>query len=168
MPVAATILNAGHWDAATACDTISLDHDARHRRRFNFVAAGGVAFLLDLPRATVLMDGDGLLLDDGRIVAVRAAPEPLMEVRAPSPAAMLRLAWHIGNRHLPAELNGGVIRLRRDHVIRDMLVGLGAEVLDIDAPFIPEQGAYAGGGHGHSHGHGDDHAHSHRHHAHAH
>ncbi|PCD02092.1 urease accessory protein UreE [Sphingomonas spermidinifaciens] len=161
MPVAARLLPAGSWDRASACDRIALDHDARHRRRFHYVAAGGTAFLLDLPRAAVLAEGDGLALDDGRVIAVEAAPEPLMEARAPTPGAMMRLAWHIGNRHLPAQLGFDVIRLRRDHVIRDMLEGLGAEVVDVEAPFTPEQGAYAGGG-GHAHGH------HHRHHEHDH
>jgi urease accessory protein len=170
MLTARQVLPPGNWDA---CDHIALDFDARHRRRFHYVAAHGTAFLLDLPRATVLRDGDGLALSDGRVVAVRAAPEPLMEARAAQPGAMLRLAWHIGNRHLPAELHTHAIRLRRDHVIHAMLEGLGAEVVEIEAPFSPEQGAYAGGGHAHHshdhdpHDHDHDHDHDHGH-AHAH
>lgn len=168
MLTARTILPPGEWDAAAACDSISLDYDERHRRRFHYIAQAGTGFLLDLPRATVLREGDGLALSDGRIVAIRAAAEPLMEARAATPGAMLRLAWHIGNRHLPAELHNHAIRLRRDHVIHAMLVGLGAEVTEIEAPFSPEQGAYAGGGHGHHHKHEHEHEHSHGEHHHAH
>jgi urease accessory protein len=162
MLTARSVLASGAWDATMVCDTISLDYDERHRRRFHYVAAAGTAFLLDLPRATVLRDGDALALSDGRLVGVQAAPEPLMEARAASPGAMIRLAWHIGNRHLPAELHDASVRLRRDHVIHAMLVGLGAEVTDVEAPFSPEQGAYAGG-----HGHAHQSAHSHDHHSHS-
>lgn len=166
---------AGSWDRATAQDSIVLDYDERHRRRFSYVAQGGARFLLDLPRPRLLQDGDGLHLSDGSIIHVRAADEHLMEARAADGHALLRLAWHIGNRHLPAQIIGGAIRLRQDHVIRDMLHGLGADVQDIHAPFTPEQGAYAGNqpehGHGHQahhgHGHGHDHHHHHGHHSHA-
>jgi urease accessory protein len=176
MLTAREVLHPGTWDAGRACDSISLDFDERHRRRFHYVAAGGTAFLLDLRRATVLRDGDGLALSDGRVVAVRAAPEPLMEARAAEAGAMLRLAWHIGNRHLPAELHADAIRLRRDHVIQAMLEGLGAQVIEIEAAFSPEQGAYAGSGdHGprvhdpadHDHAHNDQNlSHGQHHHAH--
>ena len=152
------VLRVGQWDAATAADRVTLDHDARHRRRFSYVAEGGTAFLLDLPAATVLADGDGLMLDDGRVIAVAAAGEPLIEVRAASPALLMRLAWHIGNRHLPADIGANRIRLRADHVIAAMLRGLGGEVAEIVAPFAPEAGAYAASAaHGHSHGHDHDH-----------
>lgn len=142
------LLKAGQWSPSEAADSITLDYDQRHRRRFRYVSAGGVEFLLDLARATVLQNGDGLRLDDGRIVIVRAAPEALTEVRADSTAELLRLAWHIGNRHLPAQLAGDCIYIREDYVITDMLRGLGATVRAVHAPFSPEQGAYAGG-HGH-------------------
>jgi len=180
MLTARDILAPGTWNKAAACDSIELDYDERHRRRFHYSALGGTAFLLDLPRAIVLREGDGLRLSDGRSVLVRAAPEALMEARAHNLHALLRLAWHIGNRHLPAEITTDAIRLRQDHVIRAMLIGLGAEVRDINAPFTPEQGAYAGsdGGNGgehkhhghdahrHDHGH-DEHRHGHGHHSHA-
>lgn len=150
-PVSAhAIVRAGDWRAPDAADHVTLDHDARHRRRFHYVAEGGTAFLLDLPRATVLSDGDAIRLTDGRLIAVRAAPEPLIEVTAADPVALMRLAWHIGNRHLAADLKPGAILIRDDHVIADMLRGLGGQVRRIDAPFTPEQGAYAGG---HSHDH---------------
>jgi urease accessory protein len=94
-----------------------------------------------------------LTLEDGRIVAVKAAPEPLAEIRADGPAELLRVAWHLGNRHLPAQLDGDVIRIRRDHVIEEMVAGLGAAITHIDAPFDPEGGAYSGGGHRHHDAH---------------
>jgi len=163
-PVARDILPAGSWDAAGADDVIVLDYDARHRRRFRYVAAGGTGFVLDLARATVLAEGDGLALSDGRVVAVQAAPEALMAVQGSSPVALLRLAWHIGNRHLPAQIGADRILLRRDPVILAMLRGLGAHVELVEAPFTPEGGAYAAeGGHGHDHRHGHDHDHAHDH-----
>lgn len=147
------ILPAGTWPSASASDRIALDYDARHRRRFRYTAEAGSEFLLDLPRATVIHDGDGLRLDDGRIVLVAAAPEALIEVTANSPQEIVRLAWHIGNRHLPAQLAGDRILIREDHVIVAMLHGLGATTRALSAPFTPESGAYAGG---HGHGvHGD-------------
>jgi urease accessory protein len=164
---------AGRWKSETAIDRVTLDYDARHRRRFQYTAEAGTAFLLDLPRATVLNDGDGLALEDGRVIAVAAAPEVLVEVTAPDAATLMRLAWHIGNRHLPAELGPERIRLRDDHVINAMLRGLGGMVTPITAPFTPESGAYAGGepaggGHGHDHGHHhhDDNRHHDHHHDH--
>ncbi|MET0270391.1 MAG: urease accessory protein UreE, partial [Sphingomonas sp.] len=175
---ATRILPAGDWDVAAACDRVTLDHDARHRRRFAYTGERGIAFLLDLAAAVVLADGDGLVLEDGRVVLVAAADEPLIEVRAETPALLMRLAWHIGNRHLPADIAADRIRLRADHVIAAMLRGLGGEVAEIDAPFMPERGAYAGGGHGHGgHDHGghdhpghahDAHGHGEHHHGHAH
>lgn len=145
------IVPANQWAGRMPRDRVTLDYDARHRRRFVHKTEGGLSFLLDLPQAAVLHEGDGLLLSDGSMIAVKAAGEALMEVRAASPHALLRLAWHIGNRHLPAEIGDGYIRLRNDHVIFAMLEGLGASVTHITAPFTPESGAYAGGG-GHHHG----------------
>jgi urease accessory protein len=125
---------------------------------------GGLAFLLDLAEAIPLRNGDTLLLEDGRGVAVVAAPEPLAEITADGPAHLLRLAWHLGNRHLPAQIEENRILIRRDHVIEDMARHLGATVTEIDAPFDPEGGAYSGGGgHGHHH-HGDGHHHARDHH----
>jgi urease accessory protein len=136
------ILRAGRWDPDTACDFLSLTYDDRYRRRMQYVAVGGTTFLLDLPRATVLRAGDGLGLDDGRIVRIDTAPEALMEVTAPDVVMLIRLAWHIGNRHLPAQLEVGRIVIREDHVIADMLLGLGAAVVPFQGPFSPESGAY--------------------------
>jgi urease accessory protein len=165
MLTAATVLPAGSYGAPA--DTVTLDFDGRHRRRIALTGDGGLAFLLDLPKATALQAGDGLLLDDGRVVAVAAAPEPLTEVTATDPHHLLRLAWHLGNRHLPAMIEDGRILIRRDHVISEMVRGLGGQARDIEAPFDPEGGAYGGsaGGHGHAgdHGHAHSDAHSHSH-----
>ncbi len=135
---------------APCFDTVTLDHDARHRRRMRLVTDGGFEFLLELPEARLLHDGDRLLLEDGRAVLVRAAPEPLLELVCGDAHALLRLAWHLGNRHLPTQLLGDRLRIRRDHVIAEMAKGLGAEVREVEAPFDPEGGAY-GTGHGHGH-----------------
>ncbi|MCX5494653.1 urease accessory protein UreE [Kaistia dalseonensis] len=162
---ATSVYPAGLWSKA-ASDVVLLDFDARHRRRVAMSAKGGTAFLLDLPEAVALAHGDGLLLEDGRIVAVEAAPEALVEVTAENQAHLVRIAWHLGNRHLPTQLLGDRLRIRRDHVIEAMLVGLGAIVTPIDAAFDPEGGAY---GHGRVHGHDlphDDHGHDHHDHAH--
>ena len=141
-PRATRVLPAGHWPAGDACDRITLSYDERHRRRLRFTAVGGTVFVLDLARATVLRAGDGLGLDDGRIVRVEAAPEPLLAITAGSPQHLLRLAWHIGNRHLAAQLEPARILIREDPVIEDMLRGLGASVTHVAEPFNPEPGAY--------------------------
>ena len=151
---------AGAW-TGPAADTVELDFDDRHRRRLSMTGVNGMTFLLDLAEAAALKDGDGLVLEDGRIVAVQAAREPLMEIICRDAAHLVQIAWHLGNRHLPTELFGDRLRIRQDHVIRDMLVQLGATVTDIQAPFNPEGGAY---GHGRTHGH--DHEHSHHGHSH--
>ena len=148
------ILPAGSWKSTKASDQIALDYDARHRRRFRYVADAGTDFLLDLARATVLNHGDGLVLDDGRIIEVIAAPESLTEVKAQTPQELIKLAWHIGNRHLPAQLDADRILIREDHVITDMLIGLGAQVRHLQAPFTPESGAYAN-----AHSHAQQHEH---------
>ncbi len=135
-----------------AIDTVHIDFDRRHRRRILLTTEAGHEVLLDLPHAVRLRDGDGLVLDDGRIVAVRARAEPLCEIHAHDPAAMVRIAWHLGNRHLPVQLLGERLRIRRDHVIEDMVEKLGGHVAIVDAAFDPEVGAYAGG---HSHSHDD-------------
>lgn len=163
LPRATVVLPTGTWDAAAARDAVTVDFDDRHRRRKRYVGTTGLAFLLDLPGAAVLRDGDGLLLEDGGIVAVRAAPEPLVEIRARTAHELLRLAWHLGNRHLPAEIASDRLLIRYDHVIVHMLEGLGAQVRRVEAAFNPEGGAY--GEHNrdphHRHGHAHDHDHHH-------
>lgn len=135
-------------------DSIALDHTARHRRRMVFTAAGGLQFLLDLERAQALRDGDGLVLEDGRVVVVKALPEPLLEIRGKDARHLAALAWQMGNRHLEAQIESGRILIRRDHVIAEMLRGLGAELREIEEIFEPEAGAYS---HAHDNGHGHDH-----------
>lgn len=142
-------------------DKVVLDYDERHRRRMTLRGERGMEFLLDLPKVTIIADGAALILEDGREVEVEAAPEPLAKITAKDGPALLRIAWHLGNRHLPTELLGDQLRIRRDHVIEDMVTGLGATVAHIEAPFDPEGGAYARDhGHAHHHGHhGHDHGH---------
>ncbi|HET9156375.1 MAG TPA: hypothetical protein VFN91_06885 [Myxococcaceae bacterium] len=142
----------GHWPLTEVSGSLTLAFDARHRRRMRLTADDGETFLLELPEAVAMADGDGLLLDDGRWLEVQAALEPVVEVSHPDPRQLARLAWHLGNRHLPTEIGERVLRLRPDHVIEDMLRGLGAELRHVEAPFQPEGGAYGGrGGHGHHH-----------------
>jgi urease accessory protein len=142
---------AGAWNEASAIDSIALDAHERYRRRIVLTGERGTQFLLDLPQAAALRDGDGLLLDDGGIVRVAGRPEPLLEIRAANAEQLARLAWHIGNRHVDVQLAGNALRIRRDHVIEAMLVGLGARVTPIEAPFAPEAGAYAHHEHGDAH-----------------
>jgi len=143
-------------------DIVRLDYDHRTRRRIALRGASGLSFLLDLAAAPVLGAGDGIRLDDGRIVAVEAAPEQLLEITCRDERALARIAWHLGNRHLAAEIGARSIHIRDDHVIADMVRGLGAEVRNVERPFNPEGGAY---GHGAVHGQGHTH-HHHGHHEH--
>ena len=165
LPRATQVLPAGGWVERTARHVVTLDFDDRFRRRKRYVAADGFAFLLDLGEATPLRQGDGLLLEGGGVILVQAAPEPLVEVRAASPALLMRLAWHLGNRHLPTEIQADRLLIRDDHVIIGMLQGLGAALRKVDAPFNPEGGAYGEHnrqpGHHHHHHHGDDDHHHH-------
>jgi urease accessory protein len=135
------ILPAGAWTGAPT-DRVMLDYDGRHRRRIVLTGASGAEYLLDLAEATHLKDGDGLQLPGGGILAVVAKPEPLLEIRARTPEALIRLAWHIGNRHLAAQVFADRILIRRDHVIAHMLEHQGAVVAEVEAPFDPEGGAY--------------------------
>lgn len=143
--------HAGHWPRHEARDAVTLDWDHRHRRRLLLATDAGASWLLDLPKAAALAEGDGLRTESGEWIAVRAAPEPLLEITCDDAHRLLRLGWHIGNRHVPAELRPTSIRIRPDHVIAEMVTGLGGRVREIEAPFQPELGAYGhGGGH---HGH---------------
>jgi urease accessory protein len=141
----------GHWPEEAAVDGVTLPFLDRHRRRIRLVADSGAPFLLDLARAQHLVDGDGLEFDDGSYIRVAAAAEPVIEIAADSPGDLLRIAWHIGNRHLPLQVAGGRLRLRADHVVAEMVEGLGGHVTRVDAPFDPEIGAYAGTAHDHEH-----------------
>jgi urease accessory protein len=168
----------GAWQAKPA-DTIVLDFDERHRRRIAMTGTHGLEFLLDLPETVMLRGGDALVLEDGRLIEIVAAPEELSEIRVGEPRDLARLAWHLGNRHLPVQILANRIRIRRDAIIEDMARGLGAKIARIEAPFDPEGGAYAGPeveethvhgpgcGHDHHDHHGHDH-HAHDHHGHDH
>lgn len=140
---------AGHWPKENAAGTLTLDFDARHRRRIRLTADEGEVILLDLPKAVAMADGDGLQLEDGRWLMVQAAAEHVVEIRHKDPNQLVRLAWHLGNRHLPTEIRDQVLRIRPDHVIEHMLGGFGADLTNVQAPFQPEGGAY--GDHGHRH-----------------
>ena len=158
-------------------DTITLDHEARHRRRVTLTADGGLSFLLDLDKAAILDDGDAVKLEDGRLVQVKAAPESLVEIRTENPLRLMKVAWHIGNRHVPAEITADAIYIGHDHVLMEMVRGLGATASMVERPFRPDRGAYHEHGpdcrHDHGHAHGHDHAHhdhghgDHAHHEHA-
>ena len=151
--LAIAVLAAGDWDAARQFDRVLIDFDRRHRRRIVLQTESQAEVLIDLPQAVRLRDGDGLALADGRVIRVVAKAEPLLEIHAHSPDELVRIAWHLGNRHLPVQLLGDRVRIRADHVIADMVHQLGGHAHPIDAPFDPEGGAYAGG---HSHSHDDD------------
>lgn len=173
---ATRVLGQHHWTQAPA-DTVVLDFDDRHRRRMAMTGTRGLEFLLDLENAVALRGGDALVLDDNRLIEVVAAPEPLIEIRGTDPHHLVRVAWHLGNRHLPTQITAKGLRIRRDHVIEAMVKGLGARVIEIEAPFDPEGGAYASAhahapeadAHGHAaHDHGHHHHGDHDHHHHDH
>ncbi len=145
---ATSVIPPGDWQMPPA-DTVILDYDGRHRRRVAMTGVGGTAFLLDLEKAVAIADGAGLHLEDGRIIAVQAAKEALLEIRCTDQSQLVRIAWHLGNRHLPTEICGATLRIRDDHVIAEMLRGLGVTVNPISAPFHPEGGAYGSAGHHH-------------------
>jgi urease accessory protein len=150
----------GH-NRGTPIDVVVLAHDERVLRRKLLTLQHGDEVLVDLPHSIAFESGDVLVLDDGRVVEVIAGEEDLHEVRARNGQHLTELVWHIGNRHLPCQIEAGTGRLLigRDHVIRDMLEGLGATVREVSEPFSPVRGAY--GGDGHHHGHDQDHHHHH-------
>lgn len=180
---ATEVIARGDWKGEAA-DTVVLDFEDRHRRRITMEGSNGLSFLLDLPEAIALRSGDAAKLEDGRLVEIIGASEPLSEIRAENAEHLLRLAWHLGNRHLAVQIAGNALRIRRDHVITAMVEGLGGKVRAIEAAFDPEGGAYLQSSHDHHghehHGHGDyghqhhagcghDHSHDHKHgHDHAH
>src|SRR6202165_5506682 len=144
--IRATRFRGAHRWTESPADTVVLDFDDRHRRRMAMTGTRGLEFLLDLENAVALRGGDALVLEDGRLVEVVAAPEPLAEIRGSDPQHLVRLAWHLGNRHLPNQITARGLRIRRDHVIEAMVQGLGARIIEIEAPFDPEGGAYADSG----------------------
>jgi urease accessory protein len=150
---------AGHYHLPVA-DTVVLDYEERRRRRGVVKAIGGREFLVDLHDSPILGPGDGYVLEDGAFIEIVAAPEELLEVRGKDPLHLTQLAYHLGNRHLECQISHKHIRIRRDHVIAEMLKGLGAKTIEVEAPFFPEGGAYAHGAHDHGH---QDHGHKHGH-----
>ena len=132
-------------------DYVALAYSERYRRRGLLTTGAGAEILLDLPEATELTHGDLLMTEDGRAIEIRALAEPLAEIRGDG---LVRLAWHIGNRHTPCQVEDDRLLIQRDHVLEDMLAGLGAGVCHVDEPFRPEGGAY---GHGRTHAHGHAH-----------
>jgi len=143
-------------------DTLTLDHDDRNRRRLALKADGGLGILLDLDKATALGDGDAVKLEDGRLVLVKAAPQSLLEIRAENPLRLMRVAWHIGNRHTPAEITADAIYIENDHVLAEMVRGQGCAMNAVMRPFQPERGAYD-----HDHANCDHPSHDHGSHAHS-
>jgi len=144
----ARIIPAAEMTAA-AIDRVVLDAGDRNRRRIVMAGEKGTQFLLDVDKPVSLRDGDGLVLDDGSIILVTGQFEPLIEIAAGSALDAVRLAWHLGNRHTDVQIIGDKIRIRRDHVLEDMLRGLGAKLFPLDAPFDPEAAAPS---HEHHHG----------------
>jgi urease accessory protein len=144
---------AGHWPEGKAAGAVTLDFEARYRRRLRFTTDQGEHVLLNLSHAVAMADGDALQLDDGRLLRIQAAVETVVEIRHKDPNQLVRLAWHLGNRHLPTEIRDQVLCIRPDHVIEEMLHGFGADLVNERAPFQPEGGAYAGDYLHHKHGH---------------
>jgi urease accessory protein len=149
----------GDWPEAHAAGTVTLSYADRCKRRIQMKDDAGGPFLLNLQRAVRLADGDGLRMNDGGYLRIVAAPEPLVEATATDGEHLAKLAWHIGNRHVPAEIVQGRLRIAADRVLENMLQLLGAATRRVDAPFHPEGGAYgqldvpASHGHAHHHGH---------------
>jgi len=159
---AISVVRRGDVDRTKIVDTAVLDHEGRDRRRVRLTGRGGTDFLLDLERPSGLEDGDALLLEDGSLILIEAGAQELIEIRATDAAALARLAWHIGNRHTPAEIGPDLIAIERDHVLEEMIKGLGGTIVPVVRPFRPERGAYDlgdGGGHRHHHDHDGDHHH---------
>jgi urease accessory protein len=165
LPRAGRVLRAADLEPADSrplpFDVAVLAHDERHLRRRVLALAHGDKVLVDLPDPVSLDHGDVLVLDDGRRAEIIAAEEDVYDIRAAGPVHLSQLAWHIGNRHLAAQIEAERILILRDHVIRDMLEGLGATVTEVSEPFQPVRGAYSGHGHSHDHGHHHDHDHAH-------
>ena len=146
-------------DKNAASAEITLDYEGRFLRRKRLVANTGEAFMVELPETVSLSATDGFLLDDGRLIAVRPKPEPLLKI---THSHLPRIAWHIGNRHTPCQIEQNYLLIQQDHVLEDMLHLLGADTEKLVARFTPEGGAY-GHGRTHSHDHGSSNNHDHHH-----
>ena len=143
------IADAGTWDRTRAVDRVVLGADDRVRRRIVLTTEKGARLLLDFAEPVMLRDGDGLVLEDGSVVAVAGQAESLVEISAKLPLEFVRLAWHIGNRHTDIQFIDKSFRIRRDHVLEEMVKGLGAITKPVEAPFDPEPAAP----HTHHHSH---------------
>jgi urease accessory protein len=173
MPRASSVIAVGHRHDRPVIDTVILDYAQRSAQRVTVTGTKGGTIEIDLHQPVRLRTDDLLVLDDGSLVEVVAAPEPLIEARAANLAALMLLAWHLGDRHVPVQVLPNRIRARRDGAIESLLASLGAKVAVIEAPFEPEGGAYAqhedpscdhhDHEHGHDHGHRHEHGHQHRH-----
>jgi urease accessory protein len=141
------LARAGAWPASEAEGSLTLGFGDRNRRRIRLTTDDGEAVLLDLPTAAALADGDGLAFEGGGWLLVHAAAEDVLDIEADDPTHLARLAWHLGNQHLPTEVGSGRLRIAYDHVIEAMVRELGARCTRRRAPFQPEAGAYAGGHH---------------------
>jgi urease accessory protein len=161
------IVAAGAVADKPVVDTVILTPEQRRSPRGSVTAVKGTRLDFDLAEPVALRMGDLLLLDDGNLIEVVAEPEPLIEARAKDLTALARLAWHLGDRHVPVQLFPNRLRVRRDPAVGELLARLGAKTVAIEAPFDPEGGAYAAGAHGHHHAHDHDH-HDHDHHDHHH
>jgi urease accessory protein len=153
MQRATSIVRKAAVKATEVTGWVTLDHERRHCRRVVLTSGAGMSFLLDLEKASVLDEGDGLRLEEGGLIQVVAAPQKLLEIRTESSLRLLRVAWHIGNRHTPAEITAEAIYIEDDHVLAEMVRGQGCRVETVMRPFRPERGAYHGGGHSHGHDH---------------
>jgi urease accessory protein len=127
----------GAWPTSSAIDRVMLSADDRQRRRRMLTTEHGTEFLLDLPRPTTLCPGDGLVLDDGTVVAVAGEPEALSEIIPAAPSDLVRIAWHLGNRHASIQILADRLRIRCDHVLEEMVGSFGASVKSVNAPFDP-------------------------------
>ncbi|MCY4191655.1 MAG: urease accessory protein UreE [Rhodospirillaceae bacterium] len=145
----------GYWPEEAAVGSVSLTFDDRHRRRLRLITTAGESVLLDLPKAVAMAEGDGLRCVDNAWIGVAARPEPVLRITAATPELAARLAWHLGNRHTPADIRADAILIRPDHVLAQMLRGQGGCVTETTEPFQPEGGAYSGRRHrqDHSDGH---------------
>lgn len=170
MPRAFAVLAATHRHDRPVVDTVILDYAQRSAQKVSVTVVKGGAIEIDMDEPVRLRTDDLLVLDDGNLVEVVAAPEPLIEARAADVAGLARLAWHLGDRHVPVQMLANRIRAQRDPAIETLLKSLGVKLTMIEAPFEPEGGAYASShGHSYDHDHAHDHAHEHDHdHGHAH
>jgi urease accessory protein len=176
MPRATRVLTPAERNDTAVADTLILPHAQRQAQKGFLFGVKGTCIELDFADPVRLRTDDALLLDDGKLVEVVAEPEPLIEARAADLPSLARLAWYLGDRHVPVQVLERKLRLKRDPAIETLLQGLGAKLTAIDAPFEPEGGAYAapagdhahnedhhGHDHHHDHAHGHDHDHHHDH-----